>query len=178
MTVFTIISYLCWYDYVSITIMPHLLVWIVQKCLKSWLILYFMKLSVKCMCLKVPPWRSCKTTCPALLISEFVSWMMMSLQSCTRGTVNHRPHVSSCVLPQCVHPDISHRDNCWCNRLPVSTRSPKSPQWSSSIIYCYNWLQNRRSIHWFPSYTSRFSVPPWTGTRCAESLPMPNFLAS
>lgn len=133
MTVFTIISYLCWYDYVSITIMPHLLVWIVQKCLKSWLILYFMKLSVKFMCLKVPPWRLCKRTCPALLISEFVSWMMMSLQSCTRGTANHRPHVSSCVLPQCVHPDISHRDNCWCNRKHSLSKI-------ASVKFIYNLL--------------------------------------
>lgn len=100
MTVFLITSYLCWHDYVAVTIMPYLLVGLVQKCLKSWLMMYFMALPVEFMCFKAAPRRLCKWTCPALLTSEFVSVMVERLQHCTRGTVTHRLCASSCILPR------------------------------------------------------------------------------
>lgn len=89
-------------------------------------------------CLKTARWRWCKWSCPALLTSELVPVMLKCLQRCSRATVHLRPRVSF----HSRHPAISHRDNYWCDRPTVSSRSPNTPQGTSSIIHCHNCFQN------------------------------------
>lgn len=101
----------------------------------------FMALSVEFMCFKAAPRRSCEWTCPALLTSEFVSVMVKRLQRCTKGARSLTDLVYPRVSFHSQHPEISHRDNCWCDGPMVSSRSPKSPQGRSSTIHCHNWLR-------------------------------------